>query len=252
MCWRNFYSDWRTRNSVSRSKNKNSQILLYFVSFSYKGKFDQWVPLCPQTFLQSACGEIHISVDYTFIPDEKTLEDQLRLVELNYQTVGLVIDWFGSHPEALRVEGLFRVPGRLLAMQEIWNSILQNGPVESCLGKETERIFACFFDAYFCRESIRGRYWRIVENVFAKCELSCFGFLFFHLIALKKVTTPVFPFETFEAVCALNAEDKGFSAAISDIVKKSFSPSAQKVLVKLLQFLREVAKYEEYNKVCMM
>jgi hypothetical protein len=66
---------------------------------------------------------------------------------------------------------------------------------------------------------------------------------------VNKVTSPVFPFEIFEAVCGLNPEDKSFPASISAIVKKSLTKSGQSLLVNLLQFMREVAKYEEFNKV---
>jgi hypothetical protein len=144
LAWAKFL--FRLEN-LSRCKFLRGKNVFFFdfFCFRYKGKYDQWVPLCPQTFFQSAVGEIHICVDYTFIPDEKTLEEQHRLVELNYQTVELVISWFREHPEALKTEGLFRVPGRLLAMQEIWNNVLEQGPVMACLGERDDHVSCLLF-----------------------------------------------------------------------------------------------------------
>ncbi len=68
-------------------------------------------------------------------------------------------------------------------------------------------------------------------------------------MCLRNMPVPLFPFDTFEAICALNVEDKTFPAAINEIVKKSLTPSARSVLVDLLAFLRDVSKEEEYNKV---
>lgn len=162
------------------------------------------------------------------------MEEQVRLVELNYQTVELVIDWFRAHPEAMRTEGLFRVPGRLLAMQEMWNNVLEKGATAACLGRKDLPLllFFLFHRRVACAEE------QSVEDIGGLLKM-----------CLRNVTSPVFPFETFEAVCGLNPDDKGFSKAISEIVQKSFSPQGKAVLLKLLEFLRDTSKFEEHNKV---
>lgn len=179
-----------------------------------RGRFDTWVPICPQRFLQSATGELHIVVDYTFVADEKSREEQHRLVELNHQTVRLAIEWFSANSEAMQQEGLFRVPGRLLAIQDMWEAILRQGPAPEVLsGASTDDI----------------------GGLLKMC--------------LRNVSVPLFPFECFEEVCGLNPEDKSFLPTIREIVARALSPSAQSLLGDLLVFLRAVASHEAVNKM---
>ena len=188
------------------------------IASSNKGHFEMWVPICPQKFLQSAAGEIHLSIDYAFIPDEKTLEEQHRMVELNHATVEKVMDWFRAHPAALKQEGLFRIPGRLLAVQAMWDAI------------------AAAKSSDFSMEAVVGD--NSVEDIGGLLKM-----------CLRNISIPLFPFECFEKVCGLNPEDKNFLASVREVVQHELSESARRVLRKLLVFLKDVAAHEEENKM---
>ena len=180
-----------------------------------KGQLDAWIPLCPQKFLQSAAGELHVQIDYTFAPDEKTLEEEHRLLQLNYDTAHTALDWFAQHPESARHEGLFRVPGRLVAMQAMWEAAQRDGPGLACLGQEPA-----------------------VDDVGGLLKM-----------CLRNVRVPLFPYEIFEAVCALNPEDKGFAASMDKLVAAHVNAEAQRLLTRLLRFLKDLSRQEEFNKM---
>ncbi len=180
-----------------------------------KGQLDAWIPVCPQRFLQAAAGELHVHIDYTFAPDEKTVEEQQRLLQLSYDAAHVALDWLAQHPESGRHEGIFRVPGRLMAMQAMWEAALRDGASSACLGEEPS-----------------------VDDVGGLLKM-----------CLRNVPVPLFPYETFEAVCALSLEDKGFAAAVEQQLAAHASPAARALLARLLKYLKDVSRLEEFNKM---
>jgi hypothetical protein len=180
-----------------------------------KGQLDAWVPVCPQRFLQAASGELHVHIEYAFVPDEKTLEEQQRLLQLSYDVAHVALDWLGQHAESGRHEGIFRVPGRLVAMQAMWETALRSGAGPACLGEEPT-----------------------VDDVGGLLKM-----------CLRNVPEPLFPFATFDAVCALNPDDKGFAAAVEQQLAAHCSAEARALLARLLAYLKSVARLEVFNKM---
>jgi len=175
---------------------------------------DQWIPLCPQNFFQTAVGEIHLQIEYAFVPDETALLEQKRVVELYLKTVSAAIDHFRAKPEGMKLEGLFRVPGRLNNMQAMWDAIVN--------GTEPAQVMT-------------GETFEDVGGLLKMC--------------LRNLPVPVFPFEVFGKVTSLDPDSKTFLAEVSGVINTALTAPAQEVLRKLLAFLSEVATHAEVNKM---
>ena len=177
-------------------------------------KLDAWMPLCPQKFLQSATGEIHVHLDYNFVPDQTVLMVQKRIIALYHETVLAVIKYFRANPTGMELEGLFRVPGRMLNMQKMWDGVVKSGP---------------------SLDLLQGESFEDVGGLLKMC--------------LRNTPVPIFPFEVFDRVTNLDPEDKHFFANISEIIQSGLSDSAQTVLRELLSFLALVATHRGLNKM---